>query len=335
MTYPSRRTAHLLLAAATILTVSGLLGVFGNNAGYTDALFEPDYTIAYVPSDGPLAEAGFQPGDSVISVEGIPVVDLGMYSRWPRSLARAPGESLTMMVERDGQRVTGEIVYREPPPTAWKLQFGSLLVFLSFLWAGVWVFLTVPSVHATRMATMGLVVGLAMPALDMGSWNGIKEHIHLAAMVLWTLLLLQFFLSFPKPKKLSQGVLAKVVLYAPWVILLGCLVLELIFHPRFYHTFGSYTGLLMFTYLILAVAALVHSWVTTPGEEVKASGLGRILAGFAIGVGGVLLWAVDALLLQGFDIPGSNWAPVLFGVIPMGMALGVRKAALWEEELQS
>jgi hypothetical protein len=324
---PNARQKATLLAVALILTVSGLLGVFGNKAGYTNALFEPDYTIAYVPAGGPLAEAGFHPGDSVISVEGIPVVDLGMYSRWPRSLSRAPGESLTMEVERDGQTVRGEVVYREPPPTTWKLQFGSLLVFLSFLWAGAWVFLTVPSAHATRMAVMGLAVGLAMPALDVGSWNGIKEHIHLAAMVLWTLLLLRFFLFFPKPKRFSQGRLATVVLYAPWVILLGCLVVELIFHPRFYHTFGSYTGLLMFTYLVLAVAVLVHSWVTTPGDEVQASGLGRILAGVGIGVGGVLLWAVDALLLQGFDIPGSNWAPVLFGVIPIGMALGVTKAA--------
>jgi hypothetical protein len=233
-----------------------------------------------------------------------------------------------MVVERDGQMVAGEIVYREPPPEAWKLQFGALLVFLAFLWAGVWAFLTVSSAHATRLATMGLVVGLAMPAVDMGSWNGIKEHIHLAAMVLWTLLLLRFFLSFPEPKKSSRGRLATVLMYAPWVILLGCLVVELIFHPRFYHTFGSYTGLLMFTYLVLSVAALVHSWVTTPGEEVKTSGLGSILAGVAIGVGGVLLWAVDALVLQGFDIPGTNWAPVLFAVIPIGMALGVRKEAL-------
>jgi hypothetical protein len=325
-----RRRNAMVVAAASVLTVSGLLGVFGNSAGYTDALFEPDYTMTHVPPDGPLAEAGFQPGDSVISVEGIPVVDLGMYSRWPRSLARAPGESLTMTVERDGHPVSGEIVYREPPATAWKLQFGSLLVFLSFLWAGVGVLLTVPSVHATRLAAIGFAAGLAMPTLDMGSWNGIKEHIHMAAMVLWTLLLLQFFLSFPRSKKPAQSRLASAVLYAPWLVLLGCLVAELVFHPRFYHTFGPYTGLLMFTYLVLAVSSLVHSWVTAPRGEVKASGLGRVLAGVAVGVGGVFLWVVDAFLLQGLDIPGSNWAPVLFGAIPIGMTLGVRKAALRE-----
>jgi len=323
---PSGRRKAVFLTAAVILTVGGVVGVFGSSVGYTDALFEPDYTIFYAPPEGPLAEAGFQSGDSVISVEGIPVVELGMYSRWPKSLSRAPGESLTMVVEREGQMVTGEIVYRDPPPSSWKMQFGALLVFLSFLWAGVWAVLTIPSAHAARLAALGLAAGLAVPTPYMGSWNGLSEHVHMAAMVLWTLLLLRFFLFFPKPKRLAQAHLSTLLVYAPWVILLGCLGAELIYHPRFYHTFGGYTGLLMFVYLVLAVAALVHSWVKTPGGELWASGLSSVLFGMGIGVGGVILWAVDSLVLQAFDIPGSNWAPVLFGVIPIGMALGVRKA---------
>jgi hypothetical protein len=327
---PSGRRKAVILSVAAILTVGGVVGVFGNSAGYTDALFEPDYTIFYAPPEGPLAEAGFQSGDSVISVEGIRVVELGMYSRWPKSLSRAPGESLTMVVEREGQMVTGEIVYRDPPPSSRKMQFGALLVFLSFLWAGVWAVLTFPSAHAARLAALGLAAGLAVPTPYMGSWNGLSEHVHMAAMVLWTLLLLRFFLFFPTPKRLAQAHLSTLFVYAPWVILLGCLVTELIFHPRFYHTFGWFGGLLMFSYFVLAVAALIHTWVKTPRDKMRVSGLGSVLTGVAVGVGGIILWAVDALVLQAFDIPGSNWAPVLFGVIPVGMALGVKKATLRE-----
>ena len=88
-------------AAAAVILTWGIVGLFsGTDAGYTDALFEPDYTILHVPDGGPLDEAGFQPGDSVVTVEGIPVTELGMYSRWHRSLSRRPGESLTMVVER-------------------------------------------------------------------------------------------------------------------------------------------------------------------------------------------------------------------------------------------
>jgi hypothetical protein len=232
-----------------------------------------------------------------------------------------------MEVVRNGESVTGEIVYREQPASAWKLQFGSLLVFLAFLWAGVYTFLSVPSPHAGRMASLGLAAGLAVPSPHWGSWNGIAEHVHLAAMVLWTLLLFRFFLFFPKSKRLAEGHLTTALIYCPWVILLGCLALELIFHPRYYHTFGGYTGILLFGYLVLTVVALIHSWIRTPREEMGSSGMGWVLAGVGLGLGGLLFWALDAMVFQGFSVPGSNWAPVLFGVIPVGMALAVRRAA--------
>jgi hypothetical protein len=322
----SPRQRAYILVVAVILTASGIWSLFGNTNGYTDALFEPNYTILHVPPGGPLAEAGFLAGDSAISVEGIPVVELGMYSRWPRSLARAPGESLTMVVERDGELVTGEIVYGEQPEGIQKMRFGLLLVLLAFLWSGVWALFSIPSPHSGRLAAIGLAAGLSIPPPNMGRWTGLTDHINVAAEVFWILLLLRFFLFFPKPKKLAQAHLTTVLIFAPWVILLGCLVVELLYHPRFYHTFGGYIGIVLLGYLLPAVAALVHSWVRTPRGELGPSGLGWILAGIGLGLAGVLFWAVDALLLQGVDIPGSSWAPVLFGVVPIGMALGVRRA---------
>ena len=324
---PTGRQKAAVFLVAVFLTVLGILGVFGGSEGYTDALFEPNYTILSAPPDGPLSEAGFQPGDSVISVEGIPVVELGMYSRWPKSLSRAPGESLTMVVERNGERVSGETVSREQPSSIFKMQIGFLAVLLAFLWAGVWSFLTVPGVHSVRFAAMGLAAGFSIPGPSLGTWDGVTDHINVGAEVLWLLLLLRFFLFFPKPKKIAQAHLSTVLMYAPWVILLGCLVVELAFHPRFYHSFGGFLGLVMLFYMISAISALIHSWVKAPKEQIATSGLGWVLAGMALGIGGLLIWAVDALLLVGFDIPGTNWAPILFALIPIGMALGARRAA--------
>ena len=72
---------------ATIAIVAwGVAGHFDRlDDGRFDPLFEPDYTIQHAPEGGTHALAGFRNGDSVVSVEGIPVVELGMYSRWPRS----------------------------------------------------------------------------------------------------------------------------------------------------------------------------------------------------------------------------------------------------------
>jgi hypothetical protein len=328
---PSMQKKAAVLAIAVGLSGFGLMGFLGQTDGYTDALFEPDYTILQAPDDGPLAEAGFQPGDSVVTVEGIPVVDLGMYSRWPRSLARAPGESLTMTVEREGELVSGEVVFGEQPSSVRKMQFGFLVVLLCFLWAGVWAFLAIPSVHSARLLAIGLAAGFSIPGPSLGAWDGIADHINVGAEVLWLLLLLRFFLFFPKPKKIAQAHLSTLVIYAPWVAYLGCLVVELIYHPRFYHSFGGFLGLVMLFYMISAISALIHSWATTPKEEISTSGLGWALAGMGLGIGGVLLWAVDALLLTGFNIPGTNWAPILFAVVPVGMALGVKRAANDEE----
>ncbi len=332
--HPPRANRWIFLVVAIVLTGLGLEGVFGNDLGYTNALFEPDYTISYVPADGPLAEAGFLAGDSVVSVEGIPVVELGMYSRWPHSLSRRPGESITMVVDRAGELVSGEVIYRQLPASSKKLQAGALVVLLAFLWAGVWALFSVQASraipHAKRLAFMGLAAGLSVQVPYAGSWNGLVEHVHMAAMVLWVLLLFRFFLFFPRPKKMALSHLTTLVIYLPWVALIVCLVVELVFHPRFYHSFGAFMGLLLFSFLILAVASFVHGWVKTPREEMGPSGMRPVLLGMAIGFGGILLWLGDEFLLQGFDIPGTAWAPVLMGVVPVGLALGVRRAALRE-----
>lgn len=322
-----RRGKLFVTALALLLTAYSAWGLMAEDEGYTNALYWPDYTIPQVPPGTPLAEAGFQPGDSVVSVEGIPVTELGMYSRWPRSLSRKPGETLTMTVARDGALVSGEIRYRERPGNVRGAQLGGAFIGFSFLWIGVWAFLTIPSPHATRLAAMGLALGFAIPGPNLGTWNGVRDHLQMAGMVLWTLLILRFFLLFPEPKRIARGHLTTAVLYAPWVILLGCLALELIYHPRFYHSFGGYGALLMSAYAILAVVALLHSGIRLSGAELRSTGMGRVLLGVGVGVGGLLAWVVDAALLQGVDLPFSGWLPLLLVGIPLGMALGVRKGA--------
>jgi len=316
-----------VLAVAALLTGFGALGLFGRNEGYTDALYWPDYTIPEVPSGGPLEEAGFQPGDSVVSVEGIPVTSLGMYSRWPRFLARSPGETLSMTVSRRGELVTGEVRYRERPLSVRRMQLGGAMVVLSFLWIGVWAYLALPSPHSARLAAMGLALGFALPGPNLGTWNGIRDHIQLAGMVLWSLLLLRFFLFFPRSKRIAQGHLTTLVLYLPWVLLLACLVVELLYHPRFYHTFGGFGALLMSLYALLAVVALLHTWITASRAELRSSGMSFALLGVGLGVTGLLVWLVDAAFLPGIDIPFSGWLPLLLVAVPLGMAWGLKKGA--------
>lgn len=314
-----------LTVGVLVLAAWGLAGTFGHRGGYTDALFEPDYTILYVPPGGPLDQAGFQPGDSVISVEGIPVEDLGMYSRWPLSLSREPGQALRLVVERAGQRVHGDVVFREPPPGSLRRRVIALVVGLSFLVCGMWAFFVVPSVHSATLLGMGVALALALPGPNLGTWNGVRDHLQLAGSVLWALLLLRFFLWFPERKGVTRRRGFGAALFGPWLVLLGCLVLELLYHPRFYHSFGGFAGLLSTAYLVLAVAAIGHTLIRTPLATLRGSGMAVVLVGLALAVVPNLVALVGWLVPPGYSTPGQAYFPLLVAFIPVAMALGIRR----------
>ena len=318
------RVRFWALLAGVALTAWAASGVVWAPVVSPEVLFEPDYTIRYAPPGGVLAEAGFLPGDSVVSVEGIPVSRLGMYSRWPRSLARRPGESITMVVDRGGVRVSGEVTYRPAPPGVRSRLIVGDVVGLAFVWLGIWSLLVVPSALATRFGTLGITFGFLVPGPDLGAANGVRDDIQIAAVVLWALLFLRFFLLFPRPKVRLTGPWARAALVGPWVVMVACLGLELAFHPRFYHTFGPLYALLATAYPLLALAAVIHTLATTPREEIRTSGMTSVLWGFGIAVVGIGGWMATAAI-PALGFPGAWLLPATLVAVPIGMAVAVRK----------
>jgi len=314
------------LALAILLTGWGLFGLLGDTRGYTDALYWHDYTIPVVPAGGVLEEAGFQPGDSVVSVEGIPVETLGMYSRWPRWLSRSPGESIQMVVDREGVAVTGNVIYRTRPPgvvlTRWTLS----LFALSFLWLGIWQFFTTRTAHAQRLGIIGLVGALALTGPNLGRLAGLQDHLGVAAEVLWLILLVHFLLLFPKAKRPARSP-AVGLIYVPWRGLLGCLAAELITHPRLYHSFGGFIGLLFLGYLAAAVLVLAHTALTSTRAEWERSGTGLIVGGWTLALVPNLVGLGVWMFAPGHALPGQRYLPLLLVAIPVSMALAVRREA--------
>lgn len=314
------------LTFGILLTIWGGSGLLGDTRGYTDALYWPDYTLPEIPPGSVLEEAGFQPGDSVVSVEGIPVETLGMYSRWPRALSRNPGESIEMVVDRDGALVSGTIVYRPVPPGVLMTRWTVALFALSLLWLGMWLLFTVRSAHAERLAMVGVVAGLAVPGPYLGSLAGVQAHVQVAAEILWLILLLHFFLLYPKPKRLARSPLVG-ILYLPWLVLVGCLAAELFTHPRLYHAFGGFIGILFLGYLVATVGVLILTAVTTPRSEWGPTGVGLILAGWTVALVPNLIDVVVWIISPGFTMPGQRYLPLLLVIIPVTMALAVRREA--------
>jgi hypothetical protein len=316
-----------LLGIAVLLTAWGGAGLLTRRSGYTDALYEPDYTIQQVPRGSALAEAGFQVGDTVVAVEGIPIQELGMYSRWPRSLSRRPGDLLAMTVRRDGALWEGVVIYRDPPPNTLRNRRVTALFTQAFLWLGIWILFTTPGAHAGRFAVLGLVAGLALPGPGLGTLTGFRDHLEVAGKILFLTILFHFLLLFPRAKRPAKSRWIGLI-YLPWVGLLVTQAIELVMHPRLYHTFGGYIGLLFSGFLLASVVALIHTAATAPRDERRQAGVGFMVAGWAVALVPSLVALAGWIIPPGWDTPGQRYFPYLLVAIPLGMALAVRREAV-------
>lgn len=87
----------------------------------------------------------------------------------------------------------------------------------AFLGFGLWAFLGVGTSPALRLAHIGVAGGVAMSlglGPNLGSWNGVQGHVSTASTVLMFILLLRFFVTFPRPKPVSESRPARLGLHA-------------------------------------------------------------------------------------------------------------------------
>ena len=324
-----RRERALMLAGALVIAAWGAVGLYqGLNSGFSGGLYDPEYRVPAIWPGGLADRSGFKPGDRVISVEGRPVEELGMESRWPRSLAPRIGESRRFVIERKGERIPVDVVYPRPSAAAVNNRIRAALIGLAFLGFGLWAFLTVRTRHARTLAHIGLAAGVGASlglGPNLGSWNGMQGHVATAAGVLMFILLLRFFVTFPRPKPLSESRIAAWLIYGAWGCLIVFLIVELIVHPALYYTTGSVVFPFQMACAVLILAAIIHTLVKAPGAELRASGMYLILAGLLVPIAATVM-----LIASRLNLPGWTNA-VVIAAIPMTMTLAVRRQARPEE----
>ena len=323
----SRKALFLIATAAVI--VWGIIGfIDAPNRGHGGfQYYSPDYLIQHIEPDGPADVAGLKEGDRMLTVKGIPVEELPLYSRWPLSVKARAGQSLRAEVERDGRTVPVDLVYVGRPVRM--LHVGGAIIGLAFMVCGLWSLFAVDTSHARTLAGVGLAAGLGIFAGGgpyLGSWDGVPSHISAASMMLFVLLLLRFFLAFPAPGRLSRNRIVTGVIYAPLVLYMICLVLELVFHPRLYNTFGGLASLVNAVYCLLAMVAFIVA-VFVQRKNLGPTGLGLILIGILVAVLPTLVSFIDWAFVRNFDLPASNYYALALAAFPVFLVLAVRKQA--------
>lgn len=101
----------------TYVDVAPVTEVTAGDDGHRDAWFgtvpafgtdAPGYTIGQVTPGGPAAQGGLRDGDVLESLGGVPVTDLGTFTRALR--AHAPGEPVEVVVRRAGRALSFTVV---------------------------------------------------------------------------------------------------------------------------------------------------------------------------------------------------------------------------------
>ena len=304
----------------------GVVGfVMERGEGETGFFYGPDYLVRTVMEESPAEAAGVQLGDRVVSIDGTPVEDLPMQSRWRR---RPIGATAEVALQRGGEALSIEVVFEEIPVERRVRSVRALIVNLAFIGFGLWAYLSVGTPLAFLLAGICLTRAMAsFPGPHLGPrFEGIGASLQAMAIVAFSFLLLRLFLELPKPRRIVQSGTIQKVLWSG-LLFTGLLCLaEVALHPALYMILGYILMALILPVYLLLLVLVPWSWVKATAAERRETGLSLMLLGFLVGLGpGILRLAIESTF--GLTLPGSDFIPLVEVAIPFFLALGVRRHA--------
>jgi len=88
-----------------------------------------------------------------------------------------------------------------------------------------------------------------------------------------------------------------------------------------------FLGLILISYVILSLAALVHSFVTAGPGERAADGLNFMLTGVVVGLLPMTAMIVAGMFVRTDLLPGGDWIFLPLILIPISFAAALLKSA--------
>jgi hypothetical protein len=316
------RKARLAVGLALVLTVWGTGGVIlqgsAGQGGYSTGV---GGSVAGVEEDGPADRAGLMVDDRIVRVG-----DHSLTQAWtkPERDRVGVGKTQSLVIDRDRERLEADVVWEALSRVHWQRLFVDYLVTLAFLGFGVWALLAAGTPAGLLLAALGLSYAAAnFNGPRFAAVEGGLGFLQYNLSFLVTVVLFHFFLVFPRRKSLFGRRVPGWLVYLPFMPFLFLGLVESAVFPALLPEYRTVTAVTDLLYMVLALAALIHTAVTLGRAELRRSRFSCVLWGLAVAFGPLLALGLLRLGLPEFTLPGSGFLPLLGAVIPASMALAV------------
>jgi len=331
--YPQR-----WIVPAALLVIWGLWGLVDLGNSPSGGFDWGNSIVIGVEPGGPADQAGLREGDRILTMGGIPPDDLATLRRQPRTEI---GGIQLLEVERSDE-ATGvttteniEITYSRLPigEKAQGIAFG--VIGLVFLLSGLFVFLKAPSTPSLLFAIVGFgFAGTLLPHPQMVSpdLRAVIANVFFVAFLTAFAGILHLLLIFPKRKKVMEKKNVGRLIYLPvaaWALIGVIGLVPGMPVDRLRVPGALFLGLVFLGYLVLSLAALIHSFATAAPRERAEEGLNLMLAGVLFGLIPLTLMLVAGMFVRTdlFLFPGSDFIFLTLALVPISFTMALLKGA--------
>lgn len=328
-----KRYKGIFSVLALVVFIWGVIGTLDIThipyAGYT---LSPDNTVTVVRDGGPAAMAGLKVDDTITQIDGIAIDNYLAFASRERPAISSAG---SFTITRAGTEQQLAYNYAPQPMTDILASFGALtLARLAFLILGLMVYLRKPTRMTSSFCALSLLFAFAFfnsPYFTSFTTRRLAGAIITFLVAILIAKILDYCLNYPTPKPLiaervwlreaiyiiaiAYGAMqATIILTTPTITARRALLLTI-------------AGALFFGgYLLLAIIAVMHSYIKADAEARAATGLNLMLLGLVIGFGPLVLSILLHTILPHMgELPGERFYTLALLALPIGMAMALMK----------
>lgn len=330
MSLTARRTAEsFALALLAFLTAATLVW------SLWDIIIFPydglNVGLGWVQQDGlilnepqsPALEAGLRRGDRILSVDGLPIEQANeIYT------SKNPGDSVLLLVERDGKQFTTLLTLARAPLGITLRWLEPLLIAAVFWSTGLVVWLAQPFHETTRL--FSLLTQFSTWLLMTGNRYILYPWFHTVyfiSLVLFAPLLLHFYIHFPLSPEIAHSRRVQHIIRATYTVaaLLGLgylLRLPLV-------------GIFIYPFFAVILLSALLILILSPQSAMRLRDRRRrtLILGMIISLAPVLfLWLVPTILI-GIPILDDVWTLPFLIFLPLSYAFAVQRGELGQVDL--